>query len=104
MCKQWLLILADVNHNEEAAQHIEITVRTDVRHPPDVTQSHPTQGACSEEGMQAELTTANGTTSQQSQQQYGCGQGVKRMRFTEQEPTVTASASTSRNMENNGMY
>ncbi len=100
-------ILADVNHNEEAAHHIEITVRTDVRHPPDVTQSHPTQAACSDEGMRAgtsELTTANCSTSQQSQQQYGCGQGVKRMRFTEQEATVTASASTSRNTDNNGMY
>ncbi len=83
-------------------------MRTDVRHEPDVvTQNPPIHGACSDIGMQTDTSTqatANESTVQRNQLQYGCGQGVKRMRFTEQEPTVTASTSSSRNTDNNGMY
>ncbi len=98
----------DVNDNEQPTEDIEITVRTDVRHEPDnVTQTQPSQGACSDEGIHAgtsTLTTANDSTVQRTTPLYGCGQGVKRMRFTEQEPAVRASASRLRTSENNGTY
>ncbi len=81
-----LLFLADVGDNEEGGDHIEITVRMDVRHPPDnVTPSHPTQGACSIDAGASELTPANVSSVQTNQ--HGLGQGVKRMRFAEHEPT-----------------
>ncbi len=78
-------------------------MRMDVRHPPDnVTPSHPTQGACSIDAGASELTPANVSSVQTNQ--HGLGQGVKRMRFAEHEPNVTASTSGSRNTDNNGMY
>ncbi len=112
--KQCLLNLTDdhnVNDNEQPTEDIEITVRTDVRHEPDnVTQTSPSQGARSDEGIHASnsgtstLTPANDSTVQRTTPQYGCGQGVKRMRFTEQEPAVRASTSRLRTSENNGTY
>ncbi len=36
--------------------------------------------------------------------QYGCGQGVKRVRFSEQEPTDSPSTSRLMTSENNGTY
>ncbi len=111
MHKQCLLNLAgdhDVNDNEQPTEDIEITVRTDVRHESvSVTQTPPIHGACSDEGIQAvtsTLATANDSTVQRQPPQYGCGQGVKRMRFTEQEPTVRPSTSSSRNTDNKGTY
>ncbi len=112
--KQCLLNLTgdhNVNDNEPPTEDIEITVRTEVRHEPDiVTQTYPSHGACSDDGIQASnsgtstLTPANDSTVQRTTPQYGCGQGVKRMRFTEQEPTVRPSTSRIRNTDNNGTY
>ncbi len=83
-------------------------MRTDVRHEPvGVTQNPPIHGACSDIGMQTDTSTqatANESTVQRNQLQYGSGQGVKRMIFTEQEPSVRPSTSSSRNTDNNGMY
>ncbi len=112
--KQCLLNLTgdhNVNDNEQPTEDIEITVRTDVRHEPDnVTQTSPSQGTCSDEGIHASnsgtntLTPANDSTVQRTTPRYGCGQGVKRMRFTEQEPAVRPSTSRLRTLENNGTY
>ncbi len=83
-------------------------MRTVVRHEPVVvTQNPPIHGACSDEGIHAgtsTLTPANDSSVQRTTPQYGCGQGVKRMRFTEQEQDVRPSTSSSRNTDNNGMY
>ncbi len=109
--KQCLLNLTgdlDVNDNEHPTEDIEITVRTAVRHESDnVTQTQPSQGACSDEGIHAgtsTLTPANNSSVQRTTPQYGCGQGVKRMRFTEQDPTVRPSTGCLRTTENNGTY
>ncbi len=112
--KQRLLNLTgehNVNDNELSTEDIEITVRTEVRHEPDnVTQTSPSQGACSDERIHtanattSTYTDASSSTALRTTTQYGCGQGVKRMRFTEQEPNVSPSASRLRTSENNGMY
>ncbi len=112
--KQRLLNLTgdhNVNDNELPTEDIEITVRTEVRHEPDnITQTSPSQGACSDERIHtanaatSTYTDASSSTVLRMTPQYGCGQGVKRMRFTEQEPTVSPSASRLRTSENNGTY
>ncbi len=115
--KQCLLNLTgdhNVNDNDAVTlptEDIEITVRTEVRHELDnVIQTSPSQGACSDERIHtanagtSTHTDATGSTVLRMTPQYGCGQGVKRMRFSEQEPTVSPSTSRLRTSENNGTY
>ncbi len=91
--------------------HQEITVRTEVRHEPDnVIQTSPSHDACSEERVHtanastSTHTDANGSPVLRMTPQYGCGQGEKRVRFSEQEPTDSPSTSRLRTSENNGTY
>ncbi len=115
--KQCLLNLTgDHNDNGNDAvtlptEDIEITVRTEVRHETDnVIQTTPSQGECLDERNHtanagtSTRTDACGSTVLRMIPQYGCGQGVKRMRFSEREPTDSPSTSRLRPSENNGTY
>ncbi|KAF4110720.1 hypothetical protein G5714_007751 [Onychostoma macrolepis] len=82
-----------------------IAVGTELRHEPaNVTTSAPSHTGCSDEQLHTPTIRANACTfviDPPTQQMYGCGQAVKRLRLPEQETSDSPSTSHLRTSENN---